>query len=125
MSGSVTRKYLHRELERSIGNLLWCKLHLSRCLEIFINQTLQEANLSVEQILDIPLTSPEPQLSSEEFEDSHDPSQEEQDRVEQLLTMADELNIPERYTLYVKSLCLTIRGIDLTISNIVSTKATL
>lgn len=125
MANSVTRKYLHRELERSVGNLLWARLHQARCLEIFIDKILEEANLTAEQILALPKSNEPIEIENEEVSDLDRPSKEQQDRAQELIDMSSELEIPERYEPFVTSISLSIQAIDMLISTILSTKSVL
>ena len=125
MANSVTRKYLHKELERSVGNLLWARLHQARCLEIFIDKILEEANLTAEQILALPKSNEPIEIENEEVSDLDRPSKEQQDRAQELIDMSSELEIPERYEPFVTSISLSIQAIDMLISTILSTKSVL
>ena len=125
MANSQTRRFLHRELERSVGNLLWARLHQARCLEIFIDQILAEANLTTEQILALPVSNEPIELENEQVSDTDRPSKEQSDRAQELIQMANELEIPDRYKPYVEAISLSIQAIDMLLSTILSTKSVL
>lgn len=125
MANSATRKRLTRELDRSIGNLYWCRVHLSRCLEVFINQSLSESNISVDELLNTEETNISELSDNEDVQDMDKPDKEVLDRTEELIQIAKELEVPERYQVYVTSIVATIEAIDLIVTNIARTNAVL